>query len=162
MRPRGLDGLVDRKESTRVMTRSPDSLVFSAAGQPAEEKRDDKACRRPIHRPGDSVPFSLHCEFPVRMRIAMARPVGVVRSRAQVSDTKPTPSCASSFKVTSRSRSYRPQRSSGHTSTTSISRRRHPVFREVRAPRRNRLLFGGVRDLNSVARGSFSNSFQLA
>jgi hypothetical protein len=55
---------------------------------------------------------------------AIARPVGVVRSSASVSDTKATPSSASSFQVTTRSMSDRPQRSSRHTSTTSISRRR--------------------------------------
>jgi hypothetical protein len=36
---------------------------------------------------------------------AIARPVGVVRSSASVSDTKPTPSEASSFSVTTRSTS---------------------------------------------------------
>jgi len=44
--------------------------------------------------------------------IRHARPVGVVRSSASVSDTKLTPSPASSFNVTTRSTSDRPQRSS--------------------------------------------------
>ena len=57
-------------------------------------------------------------------RPAMARPAGVVRSSASVSDTKPTPRCSSSWSVASRSVTDRPQRSSRHTSTTSISRRR--------------------------------------
>jgi hypothetical protein len=37
-----------QKESTSVMTRSPDSLVSSTAGQPAVEKRDNEAftCRQ--------------------------------------------------------------------------------------------------------------------
>jgi hypothetical protein len=48
VRPRGLDGLVEWKESTRVMTRSPDSLIPSEVEQLASEKRDDKAfkCRQ--------------------------------------------------------------------------------------------------------------------
>jgi hypothetical protein len=72
-------------------------------------------------------PFSRASAMPARIRSrriscskaantesspAMARPVGVVRSRASVSDTKATPSSATSFKVTTRSTSDRPQRSS--------------------------------------------------
>jgi hypothetical protein len=45
-------------------------------------------------------------------RPAMARPVGVVRSSASVSDTKATPGSARSFRVTTRSTSERPHRSS--------------------------------------------------
>ena len=43
-----LMNLLIEKESTRVMTRSPDSLIPFDAGQPAPEKRDDKAfnCRQ--------------------------------------------------------------------------------------------------------------------
>jgi len=41
----------------------------------------------------------------------MARPAGVVRSSASVSDTKPTPRCSSSCSVASRSVTERPQRS---------------------------------------------------
>src|ERR1039457_1743771 len=55
---------------------------------------------------------------------AMARPAGVVRSSASVSETKPTPRCCSSWRVASRSATDRPHRSKRHTSTTSISRRR--------------------------------------
>ena len=54
----------------------------------------------------------------------MARPAGVVRSSASVSETKPTPRCSSSCRVASRSVTDRPQRSSRQTNTTSISRRR--------------------------------------
>ena len=54
----------------------------------------------------------------------MARPAGVVRSSASVSETKPTPRCCSSWSVETRSATDRPQRSKRHTSTTSISRRR--------------------------------------
>ena len=55
---------------------------------------------------------------------AMARPAGVVRSRASVSETKPTPRCSSSWRVASRSATDLPQRSRRQTSTTSISLRR--------------------------------------
>src|ERR1035437_1162647 len=55
---------------------------------------------------------------------AIARPAGVVRSSASVSDTKPTPRCSSSCSVVSKSVTDLPPRSSRHTSTTSISRRR--------------------------------------
>ena len=54
----------------------------------------------------------------------MARPAGVVRSTASVSETKPTPRGSSSCSVANRSATDRPQRSNRHTSTTSISRRR--------------------------------------
>ena len=40
---------------------------------------------------------------------AIARPAGVVRSSASVSDTKPTPRCSSSWSVASRSVTDRPQ-----------------------------------------------------
>ena len=72
---------------------------------------------------------------------AIARPAGVVRSSASVSDTKPTPRCSSSWSVASRSVTDRPQRSSRQTSTTSISRRRAApaVFHELLAwPHRSR------------------------
>jgi hypothetical protein len=55
---------------------------------------------------------------------AMARPAGVVKSSASVSETNPTPRCSSSCSVLSRSVTERPQRSKRHTSTVSISRRR--------------------------------------
>jgi hypothetical protein len=55
---------------------------------------------------------------------AIALPVDVVRSRASVSDTKPTLMSLSSCSVVTRSINERPQRSSRHTRTTSISRRR--------------------------------------
>src|SRR5208283_2975957 len=55
---------------------------------------------------------------------AMARPAGVVRSNASVSETKPTPRCSSSCSVLSRSVTERPQRSKRQTSTVSSSLRR--------------------------------------
>ena len=71
-------------------------------------------------------------------RPAIARPAGVVRSSASVSDTKPTPRCSSSWSVASRSVTDRPQRSSRHTSTTSISRRRAASSSFSRASRLRR------------------------
>jgi hypothetical protein len=47
VRPRGQNELVDWKESTREMTRPPDSQVPSGAGQPTTEKRDDKVFKCP-------------------------------------------------------------------------------------------------------------------
>src|SRR6185437_11174551 len=79
------------------------------------------------------LPFSRACASPARVRSrrishsnsakmaskpAMARPAGVVRSSASVSETKPTPRCSSSCRVASRSVTERPQRSSRHTRTT--------------------------------------------
>ena len=55
---------------------------------------------------------------------AMARPVDVVKSNASVSDTKATSSSWSSRRVSIRSLSERPHRSSRHTAMMSISRRR--------------------------------------
>src|ERR1700691_5885928 len=57
-------------------------------------------------------------------KAAMARPAGVVRSSASVRETNPTPRWSSSWRVASRSVTDLPQRSSRHTNTTSISRRR--------------------------------------
>jgi hypothetical protein len=68
--------------------------------------------------------ISLSNSAKIANRPAMARPVGVVRSRASVRETNPTPRCSSSWSVASRSVTDRPQRSSRHTSTKSISRRR--------------------------------------
>lgn len=59
------------------------------------------------------------CQHP-----ASARRVGEVMSKASVRKTKPMPSSASSFKVTTRSGSERPQRSSRQTRIASTSRRR--------------------------------------
>ncbi len=55
---------------------------------------------------------------------ASARPVDVVRSKASVSEIKPTPSSVSSFNIVTRSASERPQRSKRHTRIASSSRRR--------------------------------------
>src|ERR1035438_3509198 len=55
---------------------------------------------------------------------AIARPAGVVRSRASFRETKSTPRWSSSWSVASKSATDRPQRSNRHPSTTSISRRR--------------------------------------
>jgi len=51
---------------------------------------------------------------------ANARPLGVVRSRASLSDTKPTSTDDSSCKVVTRSTTERPQRSRRQTMITSI------------------------------------------
>src|SRR5262252_8907739 len=53
---------------------------------------------------------------------AKARPAGVVRSRASVNETKPTPRAVSSCSVVIKSTSERPQRSSFHTRITSSFR----------------------------------------
>ena len=63
----------------------------------------------------------------------LGRPI--TAAKTSVSDTKPTPSSASSFSVTTRSASDRPHRSSRHTSTTSISRRRAEVISFSRSSR---------------------------
>ena len=96
-------------------------------------------------------PFCRACASPARVRSrrtslsnsakmaskpAMARPAGVVRSSASVRETKPTPRCSSSWRVASRSVTERPQRSSHHTSTRSISRRRAASNNFSRASRR--------------------------
>jgi len=97
------------------------------------------ACTAAVAGRPSRFPFSRACAKPARVRSlrisrsnsakiasrpAIARPAGVVRSSASLSDTKPTPRCSSSCSVASRSVTDRPQRSSRQTSTRSISRRR--------------------------------------
>src|SRR5271166_2278374 len=97
------------------------------------------ACRAAVMGRPRRLPFCRACARPARtlsLRIsrsnsaktassaAIARPAGVVRSNASVSDTKPTPRGSSSCRVASRSVTDLPQRSSRHTTTTSISLRR--------------------------------------
>jgi hypothetical protein len=101
--------------------------------------RISAACKAAVFGRPNILPFFLAWARPARVRSrrislsnsakianrpAIARPAGVVRSSASVSDTKPTPRCCSSCRVTSRSVTERPQRSRRQTSTTSISRRR--------------------------------------
>ena len=71
---------------------------------------------------------------------AIARPVGVFRSNASVTETKPTPGAVSSCNVDTRSATDRPRRSNRQTSTTSISRRRAVADGAPAPPRRIPLL----------------------
>jgi hypothetical protein len=66
---------------------------------------------------------------------AMARPDGVVRSRASVSEIKPTPRSVNSPRVVIRSATDRPQRSSRQTTITSTSRRRAAISNDSRPGR---------------------------
>ena len=71
---------------------------------------------------------------------AIARPVGLFRSNASVTETKPTPGAVSSCNVDTRSATDRPRRSNRQTSTTSISRRRAVADGAPAPPRRIPLL----------------------
>ena len=113
--------------------------------------RISAVCRAAVAGRPKRLPFCRACAKPARVRsrrtslshsantassAAMARPAGVVRSKASVRETKPTPRWSSSWSVASRSVTDRPHRSSRHTSTTSISRRRAASRSFSRASRR--------------------------
>ena len=65
----------------------------------------------------------------------MARPVGVVKSKASWSEINPTPSSWSSCSVLTRSTTDRPHRSKRQTTMASISRRRAARMRWSRCGR---------------------------
>lgn len=81
-------------------------------------------CRRACAKPTRTRPriMSRSNSANTESSIAIARPAGVVRSNASVTETKPAPSAVSSRNVDTRSATDRPHRSNRQTRTTSMSR----------------------------------------
>jgi hypothetical protein len=82
--------------------------VAAVAGELAHNDPESglPARQRPARVRSRRISFSNSAN--IASRRAIARPAGVVRSNASVSDTKPTPRCSSSWKVASRSVTDRP------------------------------------------------------
>ena len=95
------------------------ALAAAVGGRPSR-----LPCDRACAKPARSRRMSLSNSAKTESSPAIARPAGVVRSRASVTETKTTSSAVSSCNVDTRSATDRPHRSNRQTRTTSMSRRR--------------------------------------
>jgi hypothetical protein len=110
-----------------------ESALPAAVGGRPSRLPCDRACAKPART--RSLMMSLSNSAKTESRPAIARPAGVVRSNASVTETNPTPSAVRSCNVDTRSATDRPHRSNRQTRTTSMSRRRAASINRCRIAR---------------------------